>query len=223
MVRTYDEVKAVVETAHVNGKKVDVTLENAEACKFCVKAGADCITHGMLLDDESLDALKKSNIYWSPILYTRYASCEHDLSIPDSEVNMSGLPKPEKLKWIETMKDRLEILKKNVKKGYEMGIKMLAGSDIPPPRIENVIISNDALVREIDMIRDWSGMSPMEALMTATKYSGDCLGMPIGTLEKGKLADVIVVNDDPLKNLRKALDPSNLWMVIKEGTVVHRT
>lgn len=87
----------------------------------------DCITHRMLLDDVSLEAIRKASTYCSPILYTRYASCEFDLSIPDIDVNMSGLPEREKLKWIKTMKERLEVLKKNVKIGYEMGIKILSG------------------------------------------------------------------------------------------------
>jgi imidazolonepropionase-like amidohydrolase len=102
-----------------------------------------------------------------------------------------------------------------------MDIKMLSGSDIPPPRVEAVIIENNSLVREIDMLREWTGMSPMEALMTATKFCGDCLEMPIGTLEKGKIADLLVVNGDPLKNLRKALDPSNVKLVVREGVIVH--
>jgi imidazolonepropionase-like amidohydrolase len=221
MKRTFDEVETAVKVAHANGKKVDAMVENAEGCKLSVKAGVDCMTHGMLLNDESLEMMRKANMYWSPILLTRAASCELDLAIRDSDVNMSGLPKSDKLKWIQTMKDRLEVLKKNVKKGHEMGIKMLAGSDIPPPRVEAVIIQNDTMIREMEMLREWSGMTPMEALMTGTKYCGDCLAMPIGTLEKGKLADIIITEGNPLRNLRKALDPTNIWMVMKEGAIVH--
>lgn len=58
--------------------------------------------------------------------------------------------------------------------------------------------------------------------MTATKHCGDCLEMPIGTLEKSKLAYLIVVEADPLKDSRKALDPTNIWMVIKNGYIMHK-
>jgi imidazolonepropionase-like amidohydrolase len=221
MKRNFEEVSTAVEVAHAHGKKVDATLENAEACKICVEADVDCITHGMLIDEECLEMMRKKDMFWSPILLTRAVSCEMDLDIPDSDVNMSGLPKSKRLEWIQEMKDNLEVLKKHVKIGYEMGLKILSGSDIPPPRVEAVIIKNDTLAREIEMVRDWTDMSNMEALMTATKYCGECLDMPIGTLEKGKIADLLVVDSDPLVNIRKALDPSSVYMTVKEGKILY--
>jgi imidazolonepropionase-like amidohydrolase len=221
MKRNYKEVSMAVNIAHKYGKKVDATLENAEGCKIGVEADVDCITHGMLIDEECLEMMNKKDIFWSPILLTRAVSCEMDLNIPDSDVNMSGLPMPKKLEWIQEMKNNLKVLKKHVRIGYEMGLKILSGSDIPPPRTEAVIISNDSLIREVEMVRDWTGMSDMEALMTATKYCGECLEMPIGTLEKGKLADLCITCYDPIFNIRKALDPSNIYMTIKDGNIIH--
>ncbi len=102
---------------------------------------------------------------------------------------------------------------KNMKKAYEAGVKIVMGTD-------SGIAPHGQNLRELEFLCN-IGMTPMEAIQAGTKKAAELLGMEdkIGTLEKGKLADVVVSKTNPLDDIKSLGNPENIIMVMKEGQI----
>ena len=210
---TADEISSACEEAHTKGMRAAAHAINAESAMNCIEGGIDSIEHGLLLNDKSLNEMKRNNIFYVPTVYTFYRNATLGVKL--------GLIKQEDA-WIE---DRLknELLpshRQNVRKASEMGVKIAAGTDIPNPKGDTDLIRSDSLARELRMMVDY-GLSPMHALITATKSAAEMLGLldKVGTLEKGKIADLLILNNDPLEDIQ-ALLPKNVLLVMKEGKII---
>jgi len=203
---TTEEIAAACDEAHSKGMKAAAHAVNAESAMRCVKAGIDSIEHGVLLDDEVLEAMRKHNVYYCPTAYYYHIRGEHP-SIPE---------------WIRKRisTELLHVQRQCVKKASEIGVKLVAGTDMGAPSEEG-LSEPDALAQEL-MLRVKYGLSPMHVLMSSTRTAAEMLGVKdkVGTLEKGKLADVVVVEGDPLKSMEAVL-PENVWLVMKKGITIH--
>jgi len=193
---TYDELKAGIDVAHRRFKKALAHAHATEAIKNAVRAGVDTIEHGMYLDDEAIEMMIKNKTALVPTVsgIYRYAKLEEESgNIDFSRMLMEEVVAPHK---------------KSVKKAFKAGIKIGTGSDT---------LGN--IVDEIEIFKE-IGFSSMEAIQSATRVSAEILGLNeiLGTIEVGKIADIIIVNGDPLQNL-KCL--RNVPYVIKNGELVN--
>ncbi|SMF62062.1 metal-dependent hydrolase family protein [Allosphingosinicella indica] len=196
-----DEAKAVVETAHLYGKKVAVHAHGADGIAVALRAGADSIEHGTLLDDESIRLFKSSGAYYVPTLSTVNGYLERLASNPDAyspEVRA-------KIEW------RIGITGKSLQKAVPAGVKIAFGTDAGVSKHGRNADEFELMVKH--------GMTPATAIQAATVNAADLLGLAdqIGSLEAGKAADIIAVAGDPLSDVTVL---KSVGFVMKGGEVV---
>ncbi|MBA7467503.1 Imidazolonepropionase [subsurface metagenome] len=187
---------AIVDEAHKHGLRVMVHTGNIEDMMDAVKIGADSIEHGILpgassteFPDDLVNMMLERKVYFVPTLATAWA-------------------------YKEMYPDLFSALKVTVKRLYDAGVNIAAGTDSGTP---GVVIGR-AVHKEIELMKE-SGLSSMAAIVAATKNAAENLGKgeALGTIESGKLADIIVVSGDPIQNIT---DTRNIRMVIKDGNIL---
>ncbi|MGE4111861.1 MAG: amidohydrolase family protein, partial [Burkholderiales bacterium] len=198
---TLEELNAIVDESHAFGKPVAVHCFTPDAQRMCIKAGVDTIEHMVYTDDEAIAAIKDAGTYVIPTLLHR-----SDRAIDKRREHGSSAS------IIKRMKEIQPHCFDTFRKMLGAGIRIAMGTDttIDPEMGENS--------RELEMYVAL-GMSPMDAILSATRHAADALGMldSIGTVEKGKLADLVAVDGNPLQNIAILHDKSRIVYVMKEG------
>ena len=198
-----EELKVIVEEAHSFGLKVASHTEGAIGCRNAAEAGIDTIEHASELDEDTVETIIRKGLYITPTLAPAYYRSE-----------VMGLPTqylPKKLGGKPFDERHLE----SQKMAMESGVKMAMGTDcghVFPP---------GANAWELELYVTKLGMTPEQALTLATRNAAEALGKlnNLGTLENGKVADLIVVKGNPLEDIRLLQDHQNILIVMKEGTV----
>ncbi len=173
--------------------------------KNAVLAGVDNIDHGIYLNEEIVQLMKERETSLSPTLITikmmYEKGSEHPLRIPDYE---------------ERAKETWALHKKSVQMAHEAGIKVGLSTDA---NMGYDLMGNNAW--ELEILVDL-GMSNMEAIMAATSVNAEIMDLDnrLGTLEEGKLADLIIVDLDPLKDISVLTQHSNIKLVMLGGEPV---
>jgi imidazolonepropionase-like amidohydrolase len=196
-----DEAKALIDTAHLYGKKVAVHAHGEGGIKLALAAGADSIEHGTLLDDEGVKLFVKSGAYYVPTLSTINGYKERIAANPNAyEPDVRA-----KIDW------RIGITGKALKLAHAKGVKIAFGTDAG-------VSKHGRNADEFELMVQY-GMSPMEAIKAATVNAADLLGVSAvaGTLEAGKAADLIAVAADPLKDVTEL---KRVTFVMAGGQVV---
>jgi imidazolonepropionase-like amidohydrolase len=200
---TQEELEAIVDEAHAFNKPVAVHCFTADGQRMCVKAGVDTIEHMVYTDDDAIERIKDSGRYVIPTLLHR-----SDMAIERRRAHgaSEGL--------IAKMKEIQPYCFETFQRMHAAGIRIAMGTDttIDPEMGENA--------RELALYVKL-GMSSMRAIQTATRNAADALGMlsQIGTLEDGKLADIIAVDGDPVRDISVLHDKDRIKLVVKEGEV----
>jgi imidazolonepropionase-like amidohydrolase len=180
-----DEAQAIVETAKLYGKKVAVHAHGADGVNLALRAGADSIEHGTLLDEESIRLFLKTGAYYVPTLSTVNGYIERlakDANAYPPEVKA-------KVMW------RIQVTGESLKKSFPRGVKIAFGTDAGVSKHGRNADEFELMVKH--------GMPAAAAIKAATVNAADLLGLAadIGTLEVGKRADVIAVAGDPLQDV----------------------
>ena len=197
---TFDEMKAIVDTAHALGKKVAIHSYGPSGVRDAVRAGADSIEHGADLDDATIAEMAKRGTVWVPTVdHNRYyidAAADYGFA-PGSEAALKG--------YIDR---NLESVRRAVKAGVKLGM----GSDA----VYSMFGQN---TRELEWFVK-AGLTPEQALATATTTAAALLGMgdQLGRIAPGFLADIIALDGDPTSSLAP-LVAGPRW-VMKDGRVV---
>jgi len=180
-----DEAKALVDTAHAYGRKVAVHAHGADGIKLALRAGADSIEHGTVMDDEIIRMMKAKGTYYVPTLSTVNGYLERLAKDPNA---YTGAVK-QQIEW------RIGITGQSLRKAYPAGVKIAFGTDAGVSKHGRNADEFELMVR--------NGMPPVEALKAATVNAADLLGLSgeIGTLEPGKSADIIAVDGDPMADV----------------------
>ncbi|MFL6748112.1 MAG: amidohydrolase family protein [Sphingomicrobium sp.] len=180
-----DEARALVETAHAYGRKVAVHAHGADGIKLALRAGADSIEHGTVMDDEIIKTMKAKGTYYIPTLSTVNGYVERLAKDPNAYT-------PEVRKQIDW---RIGITGQSLQKAYPAGVRIAFGTDAGVSKHGRNADEFELLVK--------FGMPPVEALKAATVNAADLLGLAneVGTIETGKSADIIAVAGDPLQDV----------------------
>jgi imidazolonepropionase-like amidohydrolase len=197
---TLEELRAAVEEAAAARTYVMAHAYNDDSVRNCLKSGVRSIEHGNLIDEETARLIAESDVYLVPTLVTYEALSEEGRSYGVPEV------------VIRKIDEARELGIRALRFAYEAGAKIASGSDLLGPL-------QDRKARELEIKTEV--MSPMESLLSATKINADLFGMgeEIGTIEEGKLADLLVVEGNPLEDIAVLQDPENLKLVMKGGWV----
>jgi imidazolonepropionase-like amidohydrolase len=196
-----DEAKAIIDTAHMAGKKVAVHAHGADGVLLALKAGADSIEHGTLMDDETIRLFAKSRAYYVPTLSTVNGYLERIAKDPNAYP-------PEVRAKIDY---RISITGKALEKAVPAGVKVAFGTDAGVSKHGRNADEFELMVKH--------GMTPATAIQAATINAADLLGLSkeIGTLEPGKRADIIAVSGDPLQDVTVL---KQVGFVMKDGKIV---
>jgi imidazolonepropionase-like amidohydrolase len=197
---TMDELRAMVCEARARGKAVMAHAEGTQGIKNAVRAGVWSVEHGSLLDEEAIQMLVESGTYLVPTLSAFDALLERGGEL--------GLTPTARAKIDAVADMHFESFREALAAGVRIGI----GTDF----IEDASHGQNA--RELELIVR-HGATPMQALVAATRTSADVcrIGDRVGTLEVGKLADLLVVDGDPLDDIAILQERSRLLLVMKEG------
>jgi len=195
---TLEEMKAIVVEAHRLGRKVAAHAHGAEGVRWASIAGVDSIEHGHLMDSESIATLKKNGTYLVPTLYLMDWNRENlaKRNAPDYVVR--------KMQMVMGHGESI------MKEAFAAGLKVGLGTDA-------AVYPHGLNAHELGVyVR--LGMTPLQAIQTATINDADLLGWSnkVGTIEAGKWADIIAVDGDPLKDVTTL---EHVRFVMKGGEV----
>lgn len=195
-----DEAKAIVETAHLYGKKVAVHAHGADGIAVALRAGADSIEHGTLLDEEGIKLFASTGAFYVPTLSTINGYLERIAANP----NAYAPDVRKKIDW------RIGITGESLRKAVPAGVKIAFGTDAGVSKHGRNADEFELMVKH--------GMTPMSAIHAATVNAAELLGLTseIGTIEPGKRADLIAVTGDPLKDVTAL---KKVGFVMKDGRI----
>ncbi len=181
-----DEIKALVDTAHLYGKKVAVHAHGTDGVNAALAAGVDSIEHGTMLDDASVKLFKQAGAYYVPTLSTVNGYIERLAANP----NAYPPDVLAKVKW------RIEVTGKSLEKAYPAGVKIAFGTDAGVSKHGRNADEFELMVKH--------GMPAAAAIEAATVNAARLLGVDaeVGTIEPGKAADIIAVAGDPTQDVK---------------------
>ncbi|NQV36596.1 MAG: amidohydrolase family protein [Candidatus Marinimicrobia bacterium] len=189
-----DEIIVIVNTAHENGVPVSAHISRSEHLEMAIEAGVDDVAHMVIdvLPDSLITQMIEHDMYWEPTLEL-----------------WKGVSEMYSLNWDN-------IAMNNLGRFVNAGGKVAIGTDFGGYTTE---FDSGMPIREIQMMED-AGMSPMQIIIAGTKNAAHVCNIEdkLGTLEIGKLADIIVVEADPLDDIEALV---NIQIVIHNGTIIH--
>lgn len=195
---TQEELNAIVDEAHALRRKTAAHAHGAEGAKRAIRAGIDSIEHGTFMDDEALDMMKARGTVFIPTLMATQGGRE--------KLGKGVYPPAVEVK----MRAAIEAINQTFKRALAKGVKIGMGTDA-------AVYPHGRNPEEFHMLVDL-GMPPIDALRAGTSVDAEVLGIQnkVGTLEAGKLADVVVIPGDPTQNIRQV---EKITFVMKEGVI----
>jgi imidazolonepropionase-like amidohydrolase len=195
-----DELRVVADEAHNSGRRVTTHAIGNAGIKNALRAGIDSIEHGFYLDEEALELAVAQGTFLVPTLVAIAAILDHRVD--------AGVPT-----WaVAKAAEQADANRASFKAAVDSGMKIAAGTDAGTP-----------FNRHYDMAREMAmmvrfGLSPMQAITAATRNSAENLDVlhSVGTIEVGKLADLLLVDGDPSVDIESM---SRVVLVTKEGRV----
>lgn len=196
---TEEELKAIIATAKDYGFKVAAHAHGAESIKRAVLAGVTSIEHGTYMNEEDMELMKKNGTYYVPTIIA-------GKSVADSARKPNYFPDiitPKAIAIGSTIQNTFA-------KAYKAGVKIAFGTDA------GVYAHGKNWMEFTYMVE--AGMPPMEAIRSATVHAADLIGVKEqeGSIEKGKMADVVAVDGDPIKDISVM---GKMKFVMKNGVV----
>lgn len=199
---TLDEMKAIVAAARFKDTYVAVHCHGTQAIKNCIIAGVRTIEHASILDDEAIEMLKGNDTtYIVPTLKVIIGLSD---SVPESSIFMKA--KAQRI---------LECVRVGIRKAYDAGLLLGFGTDTGATPLYHGENGDEFMLR-----RDFWGMKEIDIIKQATINSAKIIGKDAdyGTIKAGKVADLVVVDGDPIKDI--SVLRNNIDTVIKSGKVV---
>jgi imidazolonepropionase-like amidohydrolase len=195
---TQEEMNAIVDEAHTLRKKTAAHAHGAEGAKRAIRAGIDSIEHGAFLDDEALDLMKARGTFYVPTLMAIEGGKEI--------LAKGGYPPTVAQKMTAAIESVGQVVRKAIAKDVKIGM----GTDA-------AVYPHGRNTEEFHLLTAL-GMSPLQALRAGTSVDAELLGVQnrIGTLESGKIADIIAMPGDPTQNIRQT---EKVFFVMKEGVI----
>ena len=200
---TQEELDAIVDESHALHKPCAVHCFTPGAHRMAIKSGCDTIEHMVFHDDDSLEKILESKVWMTPTLAHRTdhaIEIRREIGTPEFTLKKMKTIQPDCYKTFQ----RFHKAGVNIAMGTDMGFEPGMGSNAF--ELETYV---------------GLGMKPMDAILTTTRNAAMALKMDkdLGTLEAGKLADIVAVDGDPLADIRILQERKRIQMVMKEGKI----
>lgn len=204
---TVEEIATAVYEAAAQEKRCMAHAQGSQGIKNALLGGVASIEHGVYLNDELIDLMLQKDIYLVPTLVAPLAVLEFAREHPDILPPMMAA----KAKGV------IEAHQKSFRRAVEAGVKVAMGTDSGVGR-------HGENGRELQLMVE-NGMTPMQAIVASTANAAQLLHLDgmVGTLEEGKVADVIVVDGEISSDIRRIADPANVKLVLKGGRAAKNT
>ncbi len=200
---TEDELRAGIAEAHQAGRRTATHAQGTQGVKAAIRAGIDTVEHGIFLDDEAVAMMKERDIVFTPTLAAAY------------QITQAGRARGIQQYVMDKMEKVNVAHARSFQLAWRAGVTIAAGNDGGTP-----FNPHEDLVTELRLMVE-AGMSPLDAIRAGTWGSARALGLEgeLGTLERGKWADLVVLDGDPLTDITAV---GRVWCVLQRGKVVHR-
>lgn len=199
---TADEFRAAVETAHERGAQIRGHIVNKRAILLAIEAGIDVIDHGDAMDEECIAGIVDRGIFVAP-----------SVLFPKTFISQMGSG----LGFTDQMRIDLERTLGILSDANAAGVKLVVGDDYGA-----VGFAHGRYAEELEVyVRD-AGIPPLEVLRWATKHGAELMGLgdQLGTVAEGKLADLLVLDGDPLEDVTLLQDRARILAIVKDGVFV---
>jgi imidazolonepropionase-like amidohydrolase len=203
---TLEEVRTLVDEAHMRGRMVSAHVRGARSSEVAAQAGVDSIEHATYAHDDTLKRIADQGLFLVPGLRYLHSIIENGprFGITEDVIGPSGL------------RDEIKQAADTYRRAKDLGIRMCPGGDFG-----FAWCPHGEYAKDIQVFVDVLGFTAMEAIVAATRHGAELMRMQdrIGTLVPGKLADLVIVDGDPLRDIGVLQDRTQLT-VMKGGLVV---
>jgi imidazolonepropionase-like amidohydrolase len=201
---TVEELRAAVEEAQRTGRKVAAHAHGSSGMKNAVNAGVHSIEHATLMDDEAAAMMRQQGVFMVPTLsaLATTAACRFGCGVPDSALDKAkAMTKRHAISFKHALRD---------------GIQIAMGTDAGTP-----FNFHGENAQELERMVSF-GMSPMQAILASTSAAAHLVGIQdqVGTIEKGKWADLLLFEGNPLRRIDLLRDRSRIIGVMQRGRFV---
>ena len=201
---TLEELRSAVDEAARSGRKVAAHAHGATGMKNAIRAGVHSIEHATLMDEEAAGLMQSHHVYMVPTLsaLATTAACRRGCGIPDSALDKA-----------KAMTKRHQT---SFRQAHRQGLLIAMGTDAGTP-----FNAHGDNAQELERMVAY-GMSPMEAILTSTSAAARLIGIGdrVGTLARGKEADLVLIDGNPLRKIEVMRDRSRIVGVMKAGRFV---
>lgn len=205
---TVEEIRTAVEEAATKRRRVAVHAEGIDGIRNAVKAGIHSLEHGWFLDEETIDDMIKFDTWWVPTLALVPLSVKKRSDDKSWAGHQMGQEDVKDKQIHDLMQKQIPIWKEAVRRG----VKVAMGTD----QSHRLLVGENMV--ELKFMVNWLGMSPMDVIVASTSKAAQCIERPeLGALAPGKIADVLVVDGDPLADIGVMEDRSRLHLIMKAG------
>jgi len=203
-----DEIRTAVAEAAAKRKRVAVHAEGIDGIRNALCADIYSLEHGWFMDERCIEQVIERGIWWVPTIALVPLSVERRKNDPAWSNQQLAKEDDKDAAIYQAMQKQIPLWKHAVKRG----IKVAMGTD----QSHRLLVGENLV--ELEFMVNWLGMSEMEAIVAATSRAAECIERPeLGALVPGRIADVLVVDGDPLEDIRVLQQRHRLHLVMKEG------
>lgn len=205
---TVAEIRTAVEEAAAKRRRVAVHAEGVDGIRNAVAAGIHTLEHGWFLDEESADKMIKLGTWWVPTLALVPLSVKRRGEDKSWAGHQMGQEDVKDSQIYRLMQGQIPIWKDAVRRG----VKVAMGTD----QSHRLLVGENMV--ELEFMVNWLGMSTMDVIVASTSRAAECIERPdLGALTPGKVADILVVDGNPLDDIRVMQSRERIHMVMKAG------
>ena len=218
-----DEFEAIAEAAHERGALVRSHAISKASILESARAGFDIIDHADRMDAECIDAILEAGSFVTPGLFYSQRLLEmydrFDPQDPACPIRSPFETVAQAAARVQGIRDEFDFTVRAMQDAHAAGVNIVLGDDYG-----TFLLQHGEYAGELEVMVKLLGVPPLEVIRWATKNGGRLMGRDdLGTVEPGKLADLLVVEGDPLVDIRCLQDDASIQMILKGGYVVKNT
>jgi imidazolonepropionase-like amidohydrolase len=205
-----EEIVAVVQEAHRRNARVAIHSRGSASTRAAAEAGVDWIMHTDLATEADLEAVAKAGVRIVPTATFVARVLEIGREVGQEQIQID----------LDRMKRNMDGLVNVLQRARALGIKVMCGTDTGN---YSWMPYGKTHAKEAEILVRYGGYTPMEAITACTRDNSFAVGLEneVGALETGKLADIVILKQNPLADIRVLQDPANLAIVIKDGKKIN--